>query len=248
VLSRPAIGGDEEKREALRSVVNLARLLLSLAVGTIVLSATLLQTIYVGRCLLLLEIAWLLLGVSLFYGYRVHARYITQLNRSELTVTGTKIERFSRNQVLSIAAGLILFAIFVAINIDSGPQLAVTRLELGPGARYVTVDVDCRSGSDSGCRGEVTLKPARAAVGRHEIGRAVFADEADGPLKVRVPLGPTEGKGLSAGKAQRLEVEAAATGRFGNQTESAETLLLRRPRRPVVHVGQHHTQGHHQHA
>lgn len=232
-----AAGDADEKREALNSVVRLARLLLSLAIGTIVLSGTLLQTIYVGRCLLLLEIAWLLLGVSLVYGYRVHARYITQLNKSELAVRKNPIERFSRNQVLFIAAGLILFAIFVAANIGSGPRLAITRLELGRDARYVAISIDCRSGSDSGCRGEVVVKSDRVEKRHHEIGRALFANEADGPLKARVPLSSTEGKVLPAGKAQRLEIEAVATGRFGNQTEATKTLWLRRPQRAAAHAG-----------
>jgi hypothetical protein len=232
------MGVPDVEQEALSSVVRLARLLLSLAIGTIVLSATLLQTIYVGRCLLLLEIAWFLFGVSLVWGYRVHARYITQLNESDLSLRNGPIEKFSRNQVLSVAAGLILFAIFVAVNIGSGPRLAVTRLELGPDARYLAVSIDCRSGSDSGCRGEVVVKPAGVQKRHHEIGRTLFANEADGPLKAKVPLSPTESKVLSVGKAQRLEIEAIATGRFGNQTEATKMLRLRRPQRTLAHAGE----------
>src|SRR3954447_734334 len=229
-------GGDEE-REVLSSVVRLARLLLSLSVGTIVLSGTLLQTIYVGRCLLLLEISWLLLGASLVWGYRIHARYITQLKRSELTIVKGPIERFSRNQVLFIAAGLILFPIFVAVNTGSGPRPAISRLELGRSAPYVAIGIDCRSGSDSGCRGEVVVRSSRTEGRRQEIGRALFANAADGPLKARVPLSPTEGRALSAGKAQRLKIEAVATGRFGNQTKATRTLQLRRPQRMAANAG-----------
>jgi hypothetical protein len=228
-LSNVEAGSATGKREALSSVVGLARLLLSLAIGTIVLSGTLLQAIYVGRCLLLLEIAWILLAVSLFWGYRVHARYITQLNKSELEVRKSPIERFSRNQVLSVAAGLIFFAIFVVVNIGSGPRLAITRLELGRTSRSVAINIDCRSGSDSGCRGEVVLA-ARRSKRHHEIGRALFVSATDGPLEARVPLPPRAGKVLAAGKAQRMKVEAVATGRFGNQTEVSATLRLARPR------------------
>jgi len=226
-----AAKGDGDKREALSSVQGLGRLLLSVAAGTIVLSGTLLQSIYVGHCLVLLEIAWTLLGVSLVLGYLVHGQYITQLNKSDLTVRKGRIEKFSRFQFFLVFAGLVMFAIFVAINLGSGPRLELTRAELGSGARYVAVTVDCRSGADSGCRGEVAL--VSAGKRPREIGRALFAGEADGPLMTRVPLSRAEGRSLAAGKAQKLEVQALATGRFGNQTESTSEILLRRPQRPA---------------
>lgn len=215
-----------DKREALSSALSLARLLLSAAAGTIVLSGTLLQTIYVGRSLCLLEASWALLGLSLVFGYFVHGRYIAQLDGSNLQSTGT-IEWLSLLQTLFVAAGLILFAIFVAINVSSGPRLEITRAELGPRGKNVAVTVDCRSGSGSGCRGEVTLRFAGKLP--REIGRALFAGDADGPLKARVPLSRAEGRSLAAGRAQTLKVRVLATGRFGNQTESTSLLLLRRP-------------------
>jgi hypothetical protein len=220
----------DDKRQALSSALSLGRLLLSVAAGTIVLSGTLLQTIYVGRSLHLLEAAWVLLGVSLVFGYLVHGRYIAQLDESNLDSTGA-FEWLSLLQSLFIAAGLTLFAIFVAINLDSGPRLEATRTELGVGARYVVATVDCRSGADSGCRGEVVL--GLAGKRPREIGRTLFAAKADGPLRARVPLSRAEGKFLATGKARILEVHALATGRFGNQTEVTVELRLRRP--PASH-------------
>lgn len=238
-----AAEAEADKRQALSSALSLGRLLLSVAAGTIVLSGTLLQTIYVGRSLHLLEAAWVLLGVSLVFGYLVYGRYIAQLDESNLQSSGT-FEWLSFFQSLFIAAGLILFATFVAINIDSGPRLEVTRAELGYGARYVTVTVDCRSGANSGCRGEVAL--VFAGKRPREIGRALFADKADGPVKARVQLNRAEGRSLAAGKAQTLEVQTLATGRFGNQTESTSKLVLRRPQRPASRAGrrENRTKGH----
>lgn len=216
---------EDDKRQALSSGLSLSRLLLSVAAGTIVLSGTLLQTIYVGRTLCLLEGAWVLLGVSLVFGYFVHGRYVSQLDESNLNSTGT-FEWLSLFQSLFIAVGLVLFAIFVAVNLGSGPRLKVTRAELGRGARYVAVTVDCRSGASSGCHGEVAL----ASTGKRprEIGRTLFAEEADGPLNARVQLNRAAGRPLATGKAQILEVHALATGRFGNQTETTSRLRLRR--------------------
>jgi hypothetical protein len=215
-----------DKREALSSALSLGRLLLSVAAGTIVLSGTLLQTIYVGSSLCLLEAAWVLLGLSLVFGYLVHGRYIAQLDASNLESTGT-IEWLSLVQTLFVAAGLVLFAIFVATNISSGPRLEITRAELGGGAQIVAVTVDCRSGADSGCRGEVTL--GFAGKRPRELGRALFAVDADGPLKARVPLSRAEGRSLAAGRARTLKVRVTATGRFGNQTKATSLVLLRRP-------------------
>lgn len=219
----------ENRREALNAVLRLDRLLLSVAAGTVVLSGTLLQTIYVGRSLLLLEIAWVALGISLVVGYLVHGRYIAQLDESNLDSRGL-IEFFSLVQALAVLVGLALFGVFVAVNVESGPRLALVRAELGPRGRYISVTVDCRSGAGSGCRGEAIV-----AVGRklpHEIGRGRFAADSDGPMTARVALRRREGASLASGRAIVLRINAIGTGRFGNQTEAGSKLLLRRPRPP----------------
>jgi hypothetical protein len=228
------LAANGDKREALDAGLRLARLLLSVAAGTIVLSATLLQTIYVGRSQHLLEVAWILLAVSLLLGYLGHGQYVTQLDNSNLKTKG-RFERLSLFQFLFLFAGLGLFAIFVAINLRAGPRLETTRAELLGGGRLVAVTVDCRSGSDSGCRGEVTLIAARKKP--IQIGRGLFAGEADGPQVARVPVSAAERASLTVGKAPTLEVKARATGKFGNQTESTSTLLLRRPQKPAPRAG-----------
>lgn len=231
------VGKDEDRREALGSAISLARLLLSVAAGTLVLSGTLLQTIYTGRSLLLLEIAWGLLGVSLLLGYLLHGRYITQLNKSDLTVRHGRIEKYSLFQFLAIGAGLVCFAIFVVDNVGAGPKLDVTRAELGPDGRYLAVSVDCRSGAGSGCRGEITVELAS----KHplKIGRAMFSAKSDGPLQARVPLSRAAKQYLAAEKPPRLSFQALATGRFGNQTEKTQTLALSLSgrRRPLPGAG-----------
>jgi hypothetical protein len=227
----------EDKRQALSSAIALSRLLLSVAAGTIVLSGTLLQTIYVGRSLCLLEIAWVLLGVSLLLGYLVHGRYVTQLAKSDLTVRRGRVEVYSLLQFLAIVAGLVCFAIFVVVNVGSGPRLAVARADLGHGGRQIAVTLDCRSGADSGCQGEVTLKLARRPA--VELGHAVFGDESDGPVVARVPLAPAVGRHLRRLSRQGpplLTVRALASGRFGNETRETAALRLslsgRRPPSP----------------
>lgn len=218
----------EDKLAALEAGLRLARLLLSVAAGTIVLSATLLQTIYAGRSQHLLEVAWALLGVSLLLGYLVHGQYVTQMDNSDPEVGG-RFEGLSLFQFLFLLVGLGLFAIFVAINLGAGPRLEATRAELLGNGRLVAVTVDCRSGSDSGCRGEVTLlAPGRKPA---QLGRGLFAGDADGPQVARVPLSAATSASLAAGRAPTLQVRTRATGKFGNQTSSTSKLLLRRPRR-----------------
>jgi hypothetical protein len=222
------------KREALDAGLRLARLLLSVAAGTIVLSATLLQTVYVGRSHCLLLVAWGALAISLILGYFAYAEYVNRLEEADPDPKGL-FEGLSLLQVITIFVGLVLFAIFVAINLSAGPRLEATRAELLGRARVVAVTVDCRSGSDSGCRGEVMLGPPGKPAGT--FGRALFAGEADGPQVARVRLRAGAVALLAKASKPKLEVVARATGRFGNQTRATGVLVLRRPPRPARRAG-----------
>ncbi len=228
-------GAAGDRREALASAVNLARLLLTVAAGTFVLSGSLLNTLYVGRSLCLLEISWIALGLSLVFGFLVHGQYINQLAESELVVRRGALEAYSALQMLAVAAGLLLFGAFVLVNVGAGPQIEIRRASLGPQEDTVLITLDCRSGTGNGCQGEVTLQEPHAAL---RLGHTVFAEERDGPADVEVAL-PTEieqGPRLHRPPGS-IEVTVFARGRFGNASTESRTLRLQRSTtRPKGHV------------
>ena len=151
-------GDEEDRRQALSSAVGQSRLLLSVAAGTIVLSATFLSAIYVGRSLCLLVAAWIVLGISMFVGFVVHGEYTAQLAESDLTVRRGRLEVEMLVQLVAVLAGLSCFGLFVLGNVDAGPQLEIRRAAVDSARGEVTVSISCRSGAGTGCRGEVTLR------------------------------------------------------------------------------------------
>lgn len=217
-----------DEREALNATANLSRLLLTVGAGAIVLSGTLLQTVYVGRSICLLIASWLLLGLSFLFGYRVHGRYVTQLAKLEFTVRHGRLENLSLLQFLAVAAGLICFAIFVLANVGAGPSLNIRRTTLSKSGRALVVTVDCRSGTDAGCRGEVVLH-SNGKHG-HAIGHGLFASETDGPSEARIPLANAASLELQRTRAPRVHVTVLVRGQFGNETEASSLLRVERSR------------------
>jgi len=220
-------GTEEDRREALSSAVGQSRLLLSVAAGTIVLSATFLSAIYVGHSLCLLIAAWTLLGISMFVGFVVHGEYTAQLSKSDLTVRRGRLEVETLVQLLAVLAGLFCFGLFVLGNIDAGPQLEIRRAAVDSARGEVTVTLACRSGAGTGCRGEVTL---RQDSGGPEVGHTVFAQNQDGPNAIRVRLTTPSFRRLVRAHPHRpVEVEVRAQGRFGNESTATKTLALKDP-------------------
>lgn len=218
-------GREQDRREALSSAVGQSRLLLTVAAGTIVLSATFLTAIYVGRSLCLLIAAWILLGISMFAGFVVHGEYTAQLAESDLTVRRGRLEKEMLAQLLAALAGLFCFGLFVLGNVSAGPQLEIRRAVVALERGGATVFVACRSGAGTGCRGEVTLREDSDS-GSREIGHTVFAQDQDGPSAVRLRLTAPPFRRLSELSGDRVEVEARAQGRFGNESTATKTLTL----------------------
>lgn len=220
-------GTEGDRREALSSMVGQSRLLLSVAAGTIVLSATFLSAIYVGRSLCLLIAAWILLGISLLLGFVVHGEYTAQLAESDLTVRRGRLEVEELVQLIVVLAGLVCFGLFVLGNVDAGPQLEIRRAAVASARGEVTVTIACRSGAGTGCRGEVTLHQGS---GGTEVGHTVFAQDQDGPNAVRVRLtAPPFRRLVRAHPHRSVEVEVRAQGRFGNESTATKTLALEDP-------------------
>jgi hypothetical protein len=217
-------GNKEDRREALASSVNLARLLLTVAAGTFVLSGSLLNTLYVGRSLTLLELGWAALGLSLVFGFLVHGQYISQLAESELVVRQGALEIFSALQAIAVGVGLLLFGLFVLANVSAGPQIEIDRARVKSPEHAVLVSIDCRAGTGNGCQGEVTLRKPHLP-GR--IGRAVFSEKKDGPAEVKIPLPARGGREGRRQISKRVEVIVFARGRFGNSSTESKVLVVR---------------------
>lgn len=115
----------ENRRKAFDYADAWAKLLSSLAVGTIVLSATFIKDIFPQDHPLtnkgFLFSAWIVLGLSALLGPFVLGALISHLSRAESTreldVYAPSIRILSLFQVASFTIGIILFATFVGLNL-----------------------------------------------------------------------------------------------------------------------------------
>jgi hypothetical protein len=110
----------EDKSQALVSIYDFIKLLITLATGTVVFSATFLDSFYKDRGLSLLIISWVLMVVSVVFGLFAAGQYIRQLDRSDLTVRRGKLEVFSVVQIASLAVAVLLFLVFALTNVTGG--------------------------------------------------------------------------------------------------------------------------------
>lgn len=119
-MSEPALNEERDnKLRALDAIQGLTKLLITLATGTVVLSATFLDNFYAGKSLALLIIAWGCLGASVLVGVVALAQYISQLDSSDLTVRRGLLEWLNSGQSLLLFGGVALFAIFALRNVTA---------------------------------------------------------------------------------------------------------------------------------
>jgi MFS family permease len=115
----------ENRRKAFEFADAWAKLLASLATGTLVLSATFIKDIFPDSKSLetkgILFAAWIVLGISAFMGPMVLGALVAHLNRAsstrELDVYSGSIQVLSILQICTFFLGLVLFSTFVAINL-----------------------------------------------------------------------------------------------------------------------------------
>ena len=115
----------ENRRKAFEFADAWAKLISTLATGTIVLSATFVKDIFPeGQALsdtALLFASWVLLGVSTLLGPMVLGALVAHLSRADSThqldVYATSIRVLSLLQIVSFTVGITLFALFVGLNL-----------------------------------------------------------------------------------------------------------------------------------
>jgi hypothetical protein len=109
-----------DKKEALKGVLDLAKQQITLATGIIVFSGTLLKIFLEPEEAIELPSSWLfaswgLLVLSLVFGLFVSGRYITQLSQSQYEIEDRLLAFFSRVQQVLFLAGIIVFGVFAVL-------------------------------------------------------------------------------------------------------------------------------------
>jgi hypothetical protein len=109
-------GQPEDLRKALDSFSDYNKLLITIATGTVALSAVFLKDIYKGVALTYLIWSWALLGVSFFLGVVAVGQYINQLAESQIKVRRGLLEVLSLLQFVALMVGLGCFGVFAVQN------------------------------------------------------------------------------------------------------------------------------------
>jgi hypothetical protein len=206
----------EDQRQALQGVVDYTKLLITLATGTVVISATFLDKFYAGEDKGLLIAGWVLLGVSVFAGFLAHGHYISKLGRSNLAVKGGGMETSNLVQLGCVVFGVVLFTIFVLFNLTAQPLVKVGREQSGLTGRVATTALLCGPDAVNGCAGSVTF----SVVGPDQqkpvaLGEALFATDHPGIVIVKAPdLLPKSQQNKVI--VDELKIHVKAAGRFGN--------------------------------
>lgn len=113
---------EHSQHPVLDAIVGFMKLEITLATGSVVLSATFLDSIYRGHSIWSLIVAWVLFGLSIIFGFLVHGEYITRLISQNLEVRrGERIEIWALLQTVFLFAAFAFFASFAVANVTLNP-------------------------------------------------------------------------------------------------------------------------------
>lgn len=221
-------GEADDLKTALGAAVDYAKLLVTLATGTVVLSATFLDKFYFGRSLWLLVAAWSLLGLSILCGLGVMGEFVSRMAESDLTIRHTSMEATTLAQWFTGVGGLLAFGVFVALNITAPPRLSIE----GDTARVTSkgvlkVAVSCRAGEKPNCSGTVGgVMRAGGATVPVRSKRFAITDAAAAPVRLWIPRELR--RQVTAGTQADVMLTVRARARFGNETTVTEHLSVAR--------------------
>src|SRR4051794_34756389 len=115
-------GTDADRRKALDSIYDYNKTVITIATGTVALTATFLgKDLYQGTALPFIILSWVCLGASILFGIVVMGAYISQYAESDIRPRRSSIEYLSLVQVLSLIFGLVLLGLFAIDNARSRP-------------------------------------------------------------------------------------------------------------------------------
>jgi hypothetical protein len=109
--------------KALDSVYDYNKTLITVATGTVALSATFLKDLYVGEALGLVIAAWITLGLSVFAGMVGMGAYVSQYAESDLKPRRALPEYASLVQLLAVVVGLCLLGGFAIKNAEQDSKV-----------------------------------------------------------------------------------------------------------------------------
>jgi hypothetical protein len=108
---------ERDPYRGLEAALEFSKLLVTLATGSIVLSATFLEKFYRGHDRWELIASWTSFGVSVFVGLLVFGQYISQLEAENLKVRRGPLEVLSLIQMATLLAGMAFLALFAVTNV-----------------------------------------------------------------------------------------------------------------------------------
>jgi len=112
-------GSEDDLRKALDAISDYIKTLITIATGSVALSATFLANLYHGRAISVLVSAWSVLGISVVFGLVAIGEVIAQLAESSLRPRRGALEYLALLQLLALLAGLALFAWFAVSNVTA---------------------------------------------------------------------------------------------------------------------------------
>ncbi|HEX8082828.1 MAG TPA: hypothetical protein VF529_00970 [Solirubrobacteraceae bacterium] len=217
-------GEQDDRRAAMAAATDYAKLLVTLATGAVLFTATFLDRIFTGHDQWMLLVAWLLLAFSVFFGTYAIGSHISQLAESDLRARRSAIENACLAQFVALVLGAGFFAAFVVRGIDAAPAVAID-------AKAVTVSrsgevrliATCASARPGGCVGTARLdwredtvsagpfKTSGAFSVRLAVSRPICRALARGDVKVTIVVNASDRDGKTTQK--RAEVDLPKRGR-----------------------------------
>lgn len=111
-------GTETDRRKALDSIYDYVKTLITLATGTVALSATFLsKDLPHGHASSWLVASWIALLLSILLGIFGMGQYISQYAESDIRPRHSGAEALCLAQVLALLAGLVLLAYFATQNL-----------------------------------------------------------------------------------------------------------------------------------
>jgi hypothetical protein len=115
------VEGTEDKKEALRSFIDLGKQHITLAAGVIAVTATFIKQITDdGKSdapVAILFVGWFSLFVSILFGLLLHGRGISLMAESNYDPDDSLLSRLGQVQQVSFLLGIALLLIFVGLSL-----------------------------------------------------------------------------------------------------------------------------------
>jgi hypothetical protein len=214
--------------KALSVIDDYTKLLIVLATGVVVLSATFLSNFYRGYDLWSIVLSWVFCGVSVLVGLMARGAYISQLTAGRLRPRRDTLEFLNMVQWISLIVGVGFLGYGVIANVNASPTVFqfATRAPMAAGAS--NIPLACHTGDGSGCRLQVRVSTLTVPIA---YGATSLAEvPSDSATSVHVHLPPALARAVRRHGAATGSVTIAANGRIGStSTTVLDMTFVRSP-------------------